>query len=122
MFVRNPVKSDDVISTPTISSTDRKYKYIWVDKSETILENFSCVVFAAEATMPQGLFKFLEWNKLCLHCCSNFFITRGVGMVKGVDVKNHVAMVTFILVHYTKSLDETRAILHIRRSFEKGGI
>ena len=32
-------------------------------------------------------------------------------MVKGVDVKNHVAMVTFILVHYTKSLDETRAIL-----------
>ena len=43
-------------------------------------------------------------------------------MVKGVDVKNHVAMVTFILVHYTKSLDETRAILHFRRSFEKGGI
>ena len=29
-------------------------------------------------------------------------------MVKGVDVKNHVAMVTFILVHYTKSLDENR--------------
>ena len=60
MFVRNPVKSDDVISTRTISSTDRKYKYIWVDKSEIILENCSCVVFATEATMPQGLFKFLE--------------------------------------------------------------
>ena len=31
-------------------------------------------------------------------------------MVKGVDVKNHVAMLTFIL-HYTKFLDENRAIL-----------
>ena len=58
MFVRNPVKSDDVISTQTISSTDRKYKYIWVDKSETILENCSCVVFATKATMPEDFSNF----------------------------------------------------------------
>ena len=58
MFVRNPVQSDDVISTPTISSTDRKYKYIWVDKSETILENCSCVVFATKATMPEDFSDF----------------------------------------------------------------
>ena len=43
------------------------------------------------------------------------------GEVKGVDVKNHTALVTFILIHRTKSPDENRAILHFRRSFEKGG-
>ena len=41
---------------------------------------------------------------------------------KMVDVKNHTTLVTFILVHRSKSPDENRAILHIRRSFEKGGI
>lgn len=44
------------------------------------------------------------------------------GEVKGVDVKNHTALVTFILIHYAKSPDENRAILHFRKSFEKGGI
>ena len=46
----------------------------------------------------------------------------GGGGVEGVDVLNHTAWFIFILIHRTKSLDENRAILHIRRIFAKGGI